>query len=455
MADAFAEDIAGGRGRGEPPSSLYLYLLKASVGRHHHHGREISAQRAPEQTRDDVSAADDGGVDTIIPALSSSYLLGVPRLRRRVLSFWSQLKQSLASKSAGSLSLYSDEARRLWLECWTAVAQGDRDFAPPHILLEILLILPSSAQNFPSVTLVVQVVSTVLSQLKDRRSNRLPVEEQLKHLSTIARVFRDRPQGVTPDCRNDKAAFLSTLGNIKSDFEEVVCMLLTEKSSAEVRRSVRETMGRLSDIEAYEAFAGGVNFVDESAVDLLEKPWLGWIHAPTVGWLTSPTWLDFPPLRSSYQSSDEYVETLTRVWTALTFYWGAGALWPSCYFRRGEDIACGQPMLHGCSGSGMHCSARDCTNLAKWSCYHYGHDSICGSCLRRKQDGILGPPSKLASTDVYDGVVTRESCRRDGNVFHVSDFQSRRPPAIAPNWSTSYRLPVAGLVAVVRLDTAK
>lgn len=221
--------------------------------------------------------------------------------------------------------------------------------------------------------------------------------------------------------------------------------------SADVKRAVRETMSRIADIEAYETFVQSIRFVDETTTNLHEKPWLGWIHSPTIGWLTSPVWLDFPPLSSTYQTADEYVETLTRVWTALTFYWGAGALWPNCHFKRDENI-CGQPMLYGCSGSGIFCSSRNCSSLAKWKCFHYGHDGICGACLRHKQDDLLGSPSKHASTDVYDGIVTRESCRRDGNVFQISGFQSRKPPAIAPNWSTSYRLPVAGLVAVVRLD---
>lgn len=84
------------------------------------------------------------------------------KLRHRVLDFWAQLKKNLANKSIERLSLYSDDARRLWIECWTAVAQEDVEFFPPHLLLEILLILPSSAQNFPSVALIIQVIVVVL-----------------------------------------------------------------------------------------------------------------------------------------------------------------------------------------------------------------------------------------------------------------------------------------------------
>ena len=378
-------------------------------------------------------------------------MLGIHKLRHRVLNFWGQLKRSLANKSIERFSLYSDEARRLWIECWTAVAQEDVEFSPPHILLEILLILPSSAQNFPSVTLIIQVIGVILKILQRRQDTPISIEEKLRLLNIISRVFRDRLQGVDPDCRNDKSEFLSTLSKIKDGFDEVVCDLLTIKMNADSKRAVRETMGRLADIEAYETFVESIRFVDENVTDSHVKPWLGWIHSPTIGWLTSPVWLDFPSLSSSYETSEEYVETLTRVWTALTFYWGAGALWPTCHFKRDENI-CGQPMLYGCSGSGVFCSSRNCSSPAKWKCFHYGHDGICGSCLRHKQDDLLGSPSKHASTDVYDGLVTRESCRRDGNVFQISGLKSRKPPVIAPNWSTSYRLPVAGLVAVIRLD---
>ena len=376
---------------------------------------------------------------------------GLKKIRQRVLKFWDQLKRSLVKNSVSTLSLYSDEAKRLWIECWTAVAQSDNDFSPPHILLEILLILPSSAQNFPSVGLVTQVIVVVLNQMMQPPDQHHPLPEKLRLLNIISRVFRDRLQGENPDCRNNKSEFLLTISKIKNDFDEIVCDLLKIKMNADSKRAVRETMGRIADIEAYETFVRGIQFVDEAAANLHEKPWLGWIYSPIIGWLTSPVWLEFPPLTSTYETSEEYVETLTRVWTALTFYWGAGALWPSCHFKRDENI-CGQPMLYGCNGSGVFCSSHNCSSPAKWKCFHYGHDGICGSCLRHKQDDLLGAPSKHASTDVYDGLVTRESCRRGGNVFQISGFQSRKPPAIAPNWGTTYRLPVAGLVAVLRLD---
>ena len=62
-------------------------------------------------------------------------------------------------------------------------------------------------------------------------------------------------------------------------------------------------------------------------------------------------------------------------------------------------------------------------------------------------------PGQGASTDIYDAVVERETTRRDGAVFMLSRLQSRKPPKVAPNWHTSYRLQAAALVAVVKLGT--
>lgn len=67
----------------------------------------------------------------------------------------------------------------------------------------------------------------------------------------------------------------------------------------------------------------------------------------------------------------------------------------------------------------------------------------------------MGAPSLRASTDIYDARVIRETYRREGTIFLLGELESRRPPAIAPNWNTSYRLPCSGLVAVAKLDYQK
>jgi hypothetical protein len=66
-----------------------------------------------------------------------------------------------------------------------------------------------------------------------------------------------------------------------------------------------------------------------------------------------------------------------------------------------------------------------------------------------------GTPGPQASTDIYDAVIESESHRRDECVYILNNVQSRKPPQKAPNWKTSYRLAVPGLVAVLRLSSSR
>ena len=57
-------------------------------------------------------------------------------------------------------------------------------------------------------------------------------------------------------------------------------------------------------------------------------PWLGWQQNPTLDWLMSGSWHKVDGLKAVYESSEQYAETLLKLWTLLTFYWGSGAVWP-------------------------------------------------------------------------------------------------------------------------------
>lgn len=96
-------------------------------------------------------------------------------------------------------------------------------------------------------------------------------------------------------------------------------------------------------------------------------------------------------------------------------------------------------------------SGMECGSPARWRCSRRNHDVICSGCLRRAQRVLIGPPGPRASTDIYDAVVERETVRREGVVYVLSALESRKPPKMAPNWRTTYRLKCSVLVAVVRL----
>lgn len=176
--------------------------------------------------------------------------------------------------------------------------------------------------------------------------------------------------------------------------------------------------------------------------------WHGWQQGVTVDWLMSGAWHNVEGgLRAVYDSVDEYAETLLRVWTLLSFYWGSGAVWPRCTHRNNnnngggeasEANACGEPLLAP-SMAGT-CTRKDCRSDAAWKCFRNGHDLVCKGCLSRKQDELVGEPGLKASTDIYDALVEREVGRREEAVYLMKHVESRKPPRVAPNWKTSETL---------------
>lgn len=198
--------------------------------------------------------------------------------------------------------------------------------------------------------------------------------------------------------------------------------------------------------------------------------WAGW-RQPSMQWLLDGAWLQkVPDLCSSYNSTADYAEALHRLMVLLTFYWGAGAVWPRCQQRPdngrdGTDSCCGEPLLLSLTGGGQRerrCTSRlerrgRCENRAAWACPRRRHeDAICISCLAKKQAVLTGSSGRDASTDIYDAVVDEEISRWEGQVYYrLSAVQSRRPPRVAPNWKTSYRLKCSALVAVVPLGSSQ
>jgi len=223
---------------------------------------------------------------------------------------------------------------------------------------------------------------------------------------------------------------------------------------------------RISEVEQYKVALTELKKKTEQDCTLRrsENPhtvnaWDGWRDNSTVGWLMSGDWHDIGAgLKSVYESPGEYAETLLRIWTLLTFYWGAGAVTPKCRHQQqqsksgsGENVICGIPLL-ALTDKG---TCTRCGKKASWKCSRNGHELICYGCMVSQQGELTGPPGPRASTDIYDGKVIRESNRNGCSIYFISSLQSRRPPAIAPNWKTTYRLPIAGLVGIVRLSVSK
>jgi hypothetical protein len=72
--------------------------------------------------------------------------------------------------------------------------------------------------------------------------------------------------------------------------------------------------------------------------------------------------------------------------------------------------------------------------------------------LKKHQNKLIGSPSRESSTDIYDAIIDKEVVRKESSVVFASQLASRKPPAMAPNWNTTYRLNIAALIAVIPLN---
>eukprot|EP01041_Mallomonas_annulata_P002547 gene2547-4973_t len=396
----------------------------------------------------------------------------IPMVSVDIKRFWDQLsmrldKPSRANKSTEKIifiDIHNENERQNWFHVWTAAAAGANGHF--EILPRALLLLPRIAIATPPPEDIINVLlriiqkknvsSIVLEQIVDIIRDRLPdciqsIQDPtglLDQVDKLERGFRDSIRQLTsnPNEDDDKIGILFTRVKDFQNYKSILRKLPTNEM-------------KLTDIN-YNITNALTNQINEIHM----KPWIGW-KSPTMNWLMSPDWHDTKPFRSVYKSPEEYAETLLRMWTLLTFYWGAGAVSPRCHQKAiGNNIndpnaVCGEPLLTMVDNINIRCNhhrnGKICGEKAIWKCHRRDHHAMCVHCCFHTQESLINIPGQHASTDIYDAFVERETTRRDGLVFILSGLQSRKPPRIAPNWRTSYRLQVSALVAVVRLGASR
>ncbi|KAG6967558.1 hypothetical protein JG688_00006251 [Phytophthora aleatoria] len=117
-----------------------------------------------------------------------------------------------------------------------------------------------------------------------------------------------------------------------------------------------------------------------------------------------------------YESSDEYFRTVVELWIGMTFVEGNNALLPHCTVKMGDKM--------------QHTKG------------------YCSRCAGEYQQRLRGPPSKYASTHIYDGSVA--NVKYDGTLS-IEQVASRRPPLQPIHWRTTKRLSSPNLIGIVRL----
>lgn len=329
--------------------------------------------------------------------------------------------------------------------------------------------LPDISTFYPGAECILNVLSLVLDEVsasadginknsskkKADDAARFKQKKQVELLQTVCNVMCKR---LKPHL--DASMCTMTLDDIDiaKKYRDATLRAYADGGNAELMAHIASLMQASAEVaKCEEALKQNIKYrspslstpTDERSVTV----WNAWQNCPSVQWLLAGEWLDAPALRSLYNDSQEYAETMLRIWVLLTFYWGAGALWPKCLHKQktsADAKLCGEPLLTMCSRA-VSCRSQKCNNAAQWTCHRSNHHAICSTCLSKHQAKLCGPCGSDASTDVYDALVDCETVRSDGAVYILSGVQSRKPPLQAPSWRTTYRLNCSALVAIVRL----
>lgn len=183
----------------------------------------------------------------------------------------------------------------------------------------------------------------------------------------------------------------------------------------------------------------------------------GWKTA-TVKWLVEPSF--FAPAccpimkvgqRGCYDNPEDYMNTVHKLWVAMTFFDGFAAIAPRCRCK-GHNGTCSNalwPVAAGnCHTADLKCRKSGCTQPVLFSCRNKSHDAMCERCAKRTIAENIGPPGSRSSTHIYDAKV--RSIRSDG-VLYLENFKSRNPPEKPVHWRSTKRLSPPNLVGIVRV----
>lgn len=369
-----------------------------------------------------------------------------------VSSFIRRVEKAMRSPNL-VLKLDNPRDRELWFNAWSALAVG-AEVQKGSSLLRMLMRLPASSAVMPSTEHVVRALVKIggHAALHSGHAALLDVVE------LVGDVLEFRLLRLDENSDGNYESYAGLIEDLQSQVHDGVLKAIRNTALAERASRLLSKILRLLD-----RYRGKMQrqqgFGDEDLEENASAAWTGF-QAPTVGWLQRGKWLDAPQLSRQYQNIEAYAETVRKMMTMLTFYWGAGALFPKCRHRGQDDRQCDQPLCARVSAQRKRAcgrkliDGRSCTESAQWRCSRGGHDCICDRCIRSFQAGLVSEPGKRASTDVYDAVVERETIRRVGVVYTVSGCRSRRPPSVEPNWKTTYRLNCSALVAVIRLGAS-
>ncbi|KAL4165528.1 hypothetical protein KRP22_014238 [Phytophthora ramorum] len=337
-----------------------------------------------------------------------------------------------------------DHMHKAWVSCWQG---GDSlPLEALKTLLSALARLPFSASIAPPpLPACSRAVSSLLSH--DGGEEALDGnDETLESVELVERVVK-RLMKFTWDLKRD---------DVKDALDE---MIAEADSKLSVRlKAHRPVRGRLAALLTELDNPWIVQVKDREATEGVQKVAQDWRH-PTVAWLADyknfqPTLL--PKLRTSrstegriYESSEEYFATIIELWIGMTFVEGNNALLPHCTVKTGDKV-CDQPLWPFPGKEALlRCKNSHCDRYATCLCAHRQHSKgLCSKCAGEYQQRLRGPPSKFASTHIYDAFISK--VKYDGTIS-IEQVASRRPPSMAIHWRTTKRLSSPNLIGIVQL----
>lgn len=150
-----------------------------------------------------------------------------------------------------------------------------------------------------------------------------------------------------------------------------------------------------------------------------------------------------------YANSEDYFDTVTKVWVAMTFGDGNSIISPHCkHPENGKE--CGRLLwkLDAIDQGGI-CRSKACHANAVLICSNKFHkNGLCEKCAQETRNNLKGPPGPKASSHIYDGIIFKKSF--DNRIF-IREVKSRKPPKDAIHWKTTSRLKSSNLVGIVVL----
>ena len=235
----------------------------------------------------------------------------------------------------------------MWMRIWGAAAMGAGNDDDQIVLIKAFLVNPDARNLTPPCDAVINVLHRVVTCIHrecgqqqaraPRRADRIVYCSSA--LENVVDIVRDRLTSKIDRVTQPTGAS-GTVESLVDPFHESVMALLMATNGRDERLPLLLT--RQKDIknyadalkkEAHERTARNVEAggTTEDAMTGRRRDvrWNDWTH-PTVGWLMSDSWHKTDELRSKYRDSEEYANTLARLWTVLTFYWGSGAVWQEC-----------------------------------------------------------------------------------------------------------------------------